>query len=162
MLEEKILLDKTPNRKGIWKVFPIKASLRILRMEILIVCDSLVTDVASRLYFSQIYISVSFLKCLCQKNFSQKPQGCSGSPSNATFIYFRRKRFLPKTSTCVCSPTRVHWEWLTDFNYPTFWGPPSLLKLQETPPHPVTSVHRACSWQWHQHHLLSVKVLKSA
>lgn len=53
---------------------PKKAFLKILRMKILMVIDSLVTDVASILFFSQIFQSL-FLKCLCLKNFRQKPEG---------------------------------------------------------------------------------------
>lgn len=96
-------------------------------MKILIVCDSLVTDVASGLFFSQIYISGSFLKCLCQRTLVKSLKAFLAY-LRMLLLYKRKARFLQKTLTCWLRVVSRHY-------HTTFWGPPSLTRLQGTPPH---------------------------
>lgn len=65
----------------------------------------------------------------------------------------------------LCVLSRKSWSRMVSrpyYYYTTFWGPPCLMRLQETPPHSVTpcSVHSTCSWQWHRHQLLSYRGIK--
>lgn len=96
LLEEKVLLDKTPNIKGIQKVCPKQAFLRILRMKILVVCDSLVTDVAPILFFSQIFYS-PFLN-VCLKNFRQKPESYSAYHKMLPLCILKKSEVFTKDS----------------------------------------------------------------
>lgn len=66
-------------------------------MEIFTVSDSLVTDVASRLFFSQVYIFVFFLKCLLRPKNRPKPQGCSAY-IQMLHLYFRESEVSTKDS----------------------------------------------------------------
>lgn len=75
--------------------------------------DSSVTDVASRLFFSQIYISVSFLKCLCPKNFRQKPQSCSAY-LQMLLLHIFEKREISTTDSFSWTVPWVLWEWSGD------------------------------------------------